>query len=425
MSALVSNIYWMAGALILCSVLAYLAINILASLRQTTNDTRLRLNQVEHLSLRIRRTRKDQEDEVAKSTAWSGSRKFEVVQTQIESSDQQICSFYLQPHDKKPIPSFDPGQFLTFELDIPGQSSKIKRCYSLSDAPHESLYRVSIKRVPAPKGEPEIPAGLSSNYFHDQVKVGSILDVRAPSGKFFLDTKSTRPVVLIGGGVGLTPVMSMLNTVIAGGGDREVWFFYGVRNSEEHGMCDHLEAVAANHSNIRMHICYSAPGEEDVLGKDYHHKARVGVSLFKKVLPSSNYQFLMCGPPPMMESLVADLDEWGVPKKDVLRESFGPASGRKAPPKEVNPNAQGPEVVFKKSGKTVRWDPAFDSLVKFAEANGCDIPYACLAGNCGTCLTTIIKGDVDYQDNDPDFESEQGTCLTCSCVPKGPIELDA
>lgn len=425
MSAMVSNMYGIAGGIILLLVLIYLLINIVGTFRRALNDSRLQFSRFEHLSLRIERAREEQENEVEKSTAWFGTRKFEVVQTEIESIDQQICSFYLRPHDKKPIPSFDPGQFLTFSLDIPGHSGRIKRCYSLSDGPREGSYRVSIKRVPAPTGETEIPPGLSSNYFHDQVKVGSILDVRAPSGKFFLDTKSTRPVVLIGGGVGLTPVMSMLNATIAGGGDREVWFFYGVRNSEEHAMRAHLDEVAANHSNIRMHVCYSSPREGDVRGKDYDHHARVGVGLFKEVLPSNNYQFLMCGPPPMMESLVADLAEWGVPKKDILRESFGPASGRKAPPKAVSPNAQGPEITFKRSGKTARWDPAFDSLVKFAEANGCDIPYACLAGNCGTCLTTIIQGDVDYQDNDPDFEAQPGTCLACSCVPKGPIEIDA
>jgi len=310
-------------------------------------------------------------------------------------------------------------------LNVPGTPGTVKRCYSLSNSPKDGEYRVTIKRLSPPPNQPEAPAGLSSNFFHDNVKKGDILDIRAPSGKFFLDTSNDRPIVLIGGGVGFTPVMSMLNTVITTGGDREVWFFYGVRNSREHAMRDHLKSTAAANSNVRINICYSNPGEDDTKGEDYDHWSYVSVDLFKAVLPSNNYLYLMCGPPPMMESLISDLIAWGVPKHDILRESFGPASGRKSPIKKVNPDARGPEVIFKRSSKKVRWDPAFESLVKFAEASGCDIPYACLAGNCGTCLTTIIKGEVDYQNNEIDFEPEQGTCLACSCIPKDSIELDA
>ena len=99
----------------------------------------------------------------------------------------QVCSFYLQPHDEKPIPGFDPGQFLTFQLNIPAQPKAVVRCYSLSDAPRPDMYRVSIKRVPPPRDNPDAPPGLSSNHFHDNVKVGDILDVKEPSGRFFLD----------------------------------------------------------------------------------------------------------------------------------------------------------------------------------------------------------------------------------------------
>jgi ferredoxin-NADP reductase len=424
MVASVLNVLWIGGAVIVVAVIAYVIVLVAAAVARLSQEQRARDLQAEQLNVQIESARKKQATEAEKSLHWSGTRKFEVVRTEHESTDKQICSFYLKPHDEKPIPSFEPGQFLTFELKIPGSPGSVKRCYSLSDAPKEGVYRVSIKRVPAPRDQQDVPAGLSSNFFHDHVAQGAILDVRAPSGKFSLDMQSDRPIVLIGGGVGLTPVMSMLNAVVASGGDREVWFFYGVRNKAEHAMKNHLRAISA-HSNVHLHTCYSKPDDDAVLGEDYDHSTRVGVELFKEVLPSNNYQFLICGPPPMMESLVADLQAWGVPKQDVLRESFGPASGRKAPIMTVNPDAQGPEVVFKHSGKTVHWDPAFDSLVKFAEANECDIPYACLAGNCGTCLTTIIKGEIDYQGNEPDFEAEQGTCLACSCVPNGPIELDA
>lgn len=362
---------------------------------------------------------------VEQSLSWSGNRKFEVVRKEAECIDESICSFYLKPHDGKQIPNFEPGQYLTFELKVPNETANVTRCYSLSDAFNEDLYRVSIKKVPAPPDQPEVPAGVASHHFHQQINVGDILDVRAPSGKFYLDMSSDRPIVLIGGGVGITPVLSMLNSIRVAGGDREVWFFLGTVDGDSHPMRAELMAAREELSNLNLVVCYSRPKENDEIGIDYDQEARVSVDLFKRLLPSNNYQFLMCGPPRMMEDLIADLKAWGVPNEDILRESFGPASGRKSQVIELNADASGPLVTFKKSGKTANWDPQFDNLVKFAEANGCDIPYACLAGNCGTCVTTLIEGEVSYSDGETDFEAESGTFLACSCVPNGEVVIDA
>ncbi len=424
MSFLLANL-WVGGVLIVAVVAAYVVAVLYGMLGRLQFESSMRQRQIEEMDIAIDRARRRMQANVEKSLSWAGTRKFVVARRQVECDDGNVCSFYLEPHDKKPIPAFEPGQYLTFDLAIPGEKKKVTRCYSLSDAPNGERYRVSIKRVPPPRDAPEAPPGLSSNYFHDHVNEGDVLDVRAPGGKFFLDMNSDRPIVLIGGGVGLTPVLSMLNTVVASNADREVWFFYGIRNGTEHCMKEHLREIAAAHSNVHIVNCYSDPRDIDEQGVDYDEASRVSVDLMKRLLPSNNYQFLMCGPPPMMESLISDLEEWGVPAEDILRESFGPASGRKAPPKEVNPDAAGPEITFKRSGKVVHWDPAFDNLVKFAEANDCDIPYACLAGNCGTCLTTVLEGEVDYPGGATDFEAEEGTCLTCSCVPKGPVVLDA
>lgn len=414
---------WLAGVAIIAGTLSYIVLAIHGALGRIRAEHKIRDRRIEQLDLVLQRARRKQEAVVEKSLSWSGTRKFVVTRRVYECDDEGVCSFYLAPHDEKPIPHFEPGQFLTFDLKVPGKKI-VTRCYSLSDAPVEGVYRISVKRIPAPPDQPDVPSGLSSTFLHDYVNEGDILDVRAPSGKFFLDMNSDKPIVLIGGGVGVTPVLSMLNAVAQSGANREVWFFYCVRHRDEHCMKAHLRQISAEHTNINIRICYSNPTADDAAGGDYDYAEHVSVELLKRVLPSNNYQFLMCGPPPMMESLIADLEAWGVPPKEILRESFGPASGRCAAPKALDPNASGPEILFKRSGKTAHWDPEFDSLVKFAEASGCDIPYACLAGNCGTCLTTIIEGDVDYQSNEPDYEVEVGTCLACSCVPKGPLVLD-
>ena len=166
---------------------------------------------------------------------WNGSRKFEIHRKQREA--EGVHSFYLVPHDGKPLPPFLPGQYLTFQLRIPDQPKPVIRCYSLSDSPNNpDYYRVSIKKVPPPRDQPDKPPGLSSTYFNDMLQEGAILDVKAPSGQFFLDMTSERPIVFVGGGIGLTPVLSMLTALTESGIRREVWFFLGVRNGKEHFM---------------------------------------------------------------------------------------------------------------------------------------------------------------------------------------------
>ncbi len=354
---------------------------------------------------------------------WNGIRKFSVARKVADRGD--ACSFYLAPHDKKSLPAFKPGQYLTFELDIPGQKKKVIRCYSLSDSNHPDFYRVTIKRCPPSK--PEHPSGLSSNFFHDHIQEGTILDVKAPGGHFFLDTSKEVPVVLISAGVGITPCLSMMNELIELGSKREIWWFFGCRNSGDHIMKEHVAELAAKHENIRLHVCYSAPGPTDEEGTDYQHKGRVTVDLFKELLPSNNYDYYMCGPGPFMESITTALTEWGVPDNRVHFEAFGPASVKKkaaAPVTAETSAAPAFKVTFGKSGQTADWNAKFGNLLEFATSLGVALPSGCCAGQCGTCLTAIRSGNVIYA-NEPGSKPEPGTCLACVALPQGDLVLDA
>ncbi|MCG8448032.1 MAG: FAD-binding oxidoreductase, partial [Pirellulales bacterium] len=286
--------------------------------------------------------------------AWNGYRKFVVDQKVVEADG--VCSFYLKPHDAKPLPRFKPGQYLTFQLDLEGQPKPILRCYSLSDGPNPDYYRVTIKRVPAPAEAPEAPPGLGSNYFHDEVQEGNILDVKAPGGHFALDAGDQHPAVLVGGGVGITPVLSMINSEAASGSTREIWLFYGTRNGREHVMRDHLRDLARNHENLHVIICYSRPQPDEVEGRDYDEAGHLSVQLIQKYLSSSNYRFFVCGPPAMMKTFPGQLEEWGVPKADILTEAFGPASVKarqkvQAPQEGAAKDAAQQQITFSHTGK--------------------------------------------------------------------------
>ncbi len=356
---------------------------------------------------------------------WEGYRKFRIDRKVMETND--ICSFYFVPHDQMPIAEFQPGQYLTFRLQIPGQPRPVMRCYSLSDSPTQrDYYRCTIKRIPPPRGQPDAPPGLASSYFHS-LNEGDLVDVRAPSGNFFLDANSGRPVVLIGGGVGLTPVLSMLNRICDTNSRRETWFFYGVTNRREHAMADHLKSVAEQRDHVKVVVCYSAPTESCVEGSDYHFKGWVSIDLIKRLLPSNNYEFYICGPPPMMESITAGLREWGVPDADVHFEAFGPATvKRQAPPPAETGTSEAEvfKISFSRSGKTVDWREDDGSILDVADHLDVPMSSGCRAGNCGTCETAVREGTVKYL-LETGFKPKEGSCLPCVAVPSRDVVLDA
>lgn len=371
------------------------------------------------------------EEELAVA-AWPGFRTFRVDRKVIEDTAQSICSFYLIPKDGQPLSPFLPGQFLTFLLDIPtatGGTEQLVRCYSLSDAPRPDCYRVSIKRVPPPKGR-HVPPGRSSTFFHEQVAAGSLLQVRAPAGHFHID-RSDAPVVLIAGGIGITPMLSMLNWCLAEQPGREIWLFYGACNSHELVMKPHLEALAAAHPNFHLRLCFSNPLPDDVTRHDYLHHRRIDVSLLRMQLPLKPYHFYLCGPASMLESLVPALDDWGVPDARIHFEAFGPSSIKRKPSAtaagaapQAGTEDGGIVVTFAKSGKQLPWQPAAGNLLAFAEAHGISVDSGCRVGSCGSCQTTILAGEVAYSQS-PDYDPEPGTCLLCSCTPKTDVTLEA
>lgn len=415
--------------LIIFGVIAYLSINLYSiwlAKKQALIASDYRLERLRGEIGRISKAR-DQEQSQG-NNRWIGFRQFRVFKKVPETKN--ITSFYFKPVDGKSIPGFQPGQYLTFQFSIPGQSKKVIRCYSLSESPLEKdYYRITVKRIPPPFDQPELPPGLSSSFLHDQLNEGDVVDVKVPSGNFVLDSTEQRPVVLIAGGIGITPLLCMANTSVRNNPDREIWLFYGVINRKEHIMFDHLKKMNKAENNLTLQVCYSDPLEEETKGKDFDYSEQISVDLLSKVLPSNNYDFYVCGPPPMMEALDRDLRAWGVPGANIHSESFGPASIRHkldttTQASGVKGDAASIAVEFSRSGKILEWAPSCGPLLDFAEANGIPIDFGCRAGSCGTCCTTVRSGDIDYFE-EASFQAEEGTCLACIAYPKSPLVLDA
>jgi len=425
-AALGGNVGWFSGLVILGLLTLYLATLCYGTLRRLSFERVQRSLARDQLREEIKAARlRCQEVEQIK-LLWNGCRKFQVVKKIREC--HEVDSFYLAPHDGRALPVFKPGQYITFQLNVPGESKPIIRCYSLSDSPfHQDYYRITIKRISCPPDRPEIKPGRASCYFCDHVQVGDILDVKAPGGHFFLDLSEEGPVVLISGGVGITPMLSMMNAIIESRSKREVWFFHGARHSAEHIQKQHLEKIAAENENVRLHVCYSRPGPHDVLGRDYQHPGHVTADLLKQMLPSNNYDYFICGPGPMMKGITDGLAAWGVPDKNVHFEAFGPATVKKAtapPTSSETVMLSKLQVTFSRAAKTWHWNPATSSLLEFAEDHGIKIEAGCRAGNCGTCLVAVKSGEVQYL-AEHGANAEGGSCLTCICKPKTNLVLDA
>jgi nitric oxide dioxygenase len=247
-------------------------------------------------------------DTAAAPGGWRGARAFRVARKVAESSE--ITSFYLEPQDSGALASFEPGQYLGLRLLVNGQ--EIRRNYSLSAAPNGSNYRISVKRE---------AGGVASNYLHDQLHEGDVLDVFPPAGEFVL-AEGSKPVVLISGGVGITPTLAMLDAALQG--QRPVHFIHFARNRAVHAFRDAIAARKAKHAQLQHFYVYDEhAGEMDAP----HATGRVSSEQLARWLPPSrDVDAYFLGPKPFMRQLKKQLRELGVPESQTRYEFFGPAS---------------------------------------------------------------------------------------------------
>lgn len=351
--------------------------------------------------------------------------------THIVDESSVVRSFHLEPADGAGLLKHQAGQFLPIRITPPGHDKPLTRTYTLSVAPSDATYRISVKRD-----------GAASQYLHDHVRVGDLIEARAPAGAFTIEALEKRPVVLLAAGIGVTPMLAMLRHIVYEGQRKQrmraTWFFHSARTREERAFSDELASLAAQ-GNGAIHIVrlLSDPTGATVR-EDYDESGRIDIDVLRAHLPFDDYDFYLCGPAPFMQSLYDALRALNVPDGRIHAEAFGASSLTRqtdASTLATTPRATVPAtlaattsvpVLFMQSAKEARWNPGDGSLLELAEQRGLTPEYGCRGGHCGTCATRILSGAVAYP-NAPEFEVPADQALICCAVPAAggsPLQLE-
>lgn len=338
--------------------------------------------------------------------AW---RPFRIVRVETES--RTIRSFWLEPTDGQGLATFAAGQHVPLRVPADPDGKAVERSYSLSSAPADGAYRISVR-----------VQGQVSGFLHRHGEVGHVLEIRAPRGRFQLDATAQRPLALISAGVGITPMLSMLRQVVYEGlrsrKTRRTWFFHGARNTADRAFHGELiELAEAARGAVTIVQALSQPTEADLTAGALHHRGRIDIALLERTLPLAEVDFYLCGPAPFMQSLYAGLRALQVAEQQIHAEAFGPAGLLRDTRAALAAPAQSPVAVhFTVAQCEVQWQPGVSSLLALAESIGLAPVHACRQGICGSCIHTLRRGCVTYPQA-PAPALVAGEVLLCQAVP--------
>lgn len=418
-------------------------------------------------------------DTVGLETWTQGTKQVKCVQIINETSDVKTFTFTAEPPVKF---DYQPGQFVTLNLDINGK--KVKRSYSISSTPSRPhSLEITVKRVPAPPDEPTAPPGLVSNWLHDNLKVGSQIEINAPMGKFTNFAHPSTKLFLISAGSGITPMMSMSRWICDTASQVDIVFLHSARTPEDIIFRQELEMMTARYPNFKLAITVtrSVPGQSW-----YGYTGRINETILPAIAP--DYQdrtVYVCGPNPFMAATKELLQRLNFPMANYYEESFGGAKKKRqkqpptitvpapdstsifptsvpvappatqpvaaatspitavsassvvsqAPPVSPPPvtptlapapvstpaKSSSPVVILTKMGLEIACDGE-EPILDVAEAEGADLPSGCRMGACGACKVKKLEGEVIYDD---DVDCEDGFVLACVARPAGKVLIEA
>lgn len=331
--------------------------------------------------------------------------------TRIVDESRVIRSFHLRPADGHALPPLQAGQHLPIRLSAAGPM----RTYTISSAPGDDHLRLSVKRD-----------GAVSTQMHEQLRVGDLIEARGPRGQFRLDTTARRPAVLIGAGVGITPMVAFLRDIVTEGfrrrSTRPTHVIQVAHDASVRAFAAELRALAERAQGaVQLHTVLSKGGAGAIPGP-------LTVDLLKQLLPFDDHEFYLCGPGGFMQALYDGLRELGVRDERIHAEAFGPAALTRradaaapaAPP--PLPPAREATVVFQRRGEASVWKPEHGNLLEFAEGKGITPPFSCRSGSCGSCLTRVQAGAVSYA-RPPAWKTGPQEALLCCAVPAAGEDL--
>lgn len=355
---------------------------------------------------------------------WSG--KLRVCRVFQETPE--VKTFRLAAEHDVALPfTYFPGQFLTLSLNINGKH--VKRSYTIASTPTQLHYcAITVKRE---------ESGLVSRFLHDQVKEGDLLEVAAANGKFTFTGEEAQSIVLIGGGVGITPMMSVIRYLTDVGWRGDVFLLYCCRTTRDFIFREELEHLQERHPNLHVFATMTRAAGTVWMGL----KGRFTAEIISHLVPEITARRVhVCGPPSMMSAMLAMLKALKVPDDQVKTEAFGPAKKPGAQPSQAGaqkvsvPAAEtaapatsaAVTVAFKRSGKSAPIPPS-QTVLEAADATGVEIDNSCRSGQCGLCKVKLVAGVVtmDCEDALAEEDKQQGLILACQARAKENIEVDA
>lgn len=345
-------------------------------------------------------------------TKWSGSmlvcRTFDEV--------QNVRTLRLVTGDGGALPfDFLPGQFLTVAVQHAGKT--VKRSYTIASSPTVRDYvEITVKRE---------EHGVVSRLLHDDVQEGGTLELTAPLGKFTFTGDEAESIVLIGGGVGITPLMSVVRYLTDRGWGNPIHLLYCCRTTKDFIFQEELEYLQRRNPNLSVVATMTRERGTVWMGPT----GRLTPELIASSVPDLERQRVhLCGPGPMMDAVKDMLAELAVPASQVFTEAFGPAKKKAAETTESGERSEehAAAVTFSSSAVTVPIAES-ESVLDAADANGVDIDNSCRVGTCGACKVKLLQGQVTMEVEDAldSGEKDQGWILACQAKATDDLVVDA
>lgn len=347
-------------------------------------------------------------DPTIKETRWRGK----LTLSDIVEEAHEVKTFRFGLPNGGPIPfGYLPGQFVTLHVaprDIP-----TKRSYTIASSPtsHDRI-EITVKR----EGQ-----GLVSQWLHDELKIGDEVEIEAPNGTFTFSGKEADCVVLIGAGVGITPLMSVARYLTATNWSGKMHLILGFRSPRDFIFREELAELKARNANLSVTVTMSSPGEP-WSGR----VGRIDASLLASTVPDlTAHRVHVCGPPSMMDTVTAALVSLGVPHPQIKKEAFGTIK-RDPSTKDAGAKEIAGRAIFRTSGVTAPV-PVDATILDAADAAGVSIDNACRSGTCASCRIKLVSGQVTMAVEDAltDQDRAEGYILACQAKVHGDIEVDA